>query len=355
MIRREWAVYMTTNKTLINNTSLVKKTNISLIRNHLRKVHLATRTEVAHATGLSIATCKNLLNEMLSTGEVFKDEEKESNGGRPATQYRYNEDFIKVACIGISFDASIKTLRSIVANSFGDAIEETIQIHNQITYDTVNTSLERMIDKYPDIQAVTISIPGECYDGIVRFCDIKELQGAPLETGLAEKYNVKINVEGITQLIAYGYYQTHTELAMKNMAVILAPQNLYLGAGIIVGGQLIRGDKSMAGEISFIATDIPREEALKRMADETFLMNALTTATTAIISVINPTKIVITGGAVKSDMHDILYQKCHDIIPDVFMPEIEIRPDTEKFFVTGIINMALNHATSDVKLISDRI
>lgn len=342
---------MTENTTIINNTSLVKKTNVQLVRTHLRNVKLATRTEVALATGLSVATCKNLLNEMLANGEVFKDEEKESNGGRPATQYRYNKDFIKVACIGISYDDSIKTLQSIVADSFGDIIEDTVKIYNQITYETVDASLERMIKAFPDIQAVTISIPGETYDGIVRFCDIKELQEAPLEIGLAKKYNISVNVEGITQLIAYGYYKSHIELATKSLAVILAPQNLYLGAGIIIGGQLHRGDKRLAGEISFIATDIPREEALYKMSDDTFFMNALTTTTTAIISVINPTKIVITGGAVKESMYDTLYQRCRDIVPEVFMPEIEITPDTEQFFVTGIINMALNHATSGVKLI----
>jgi len=137
--------------------------------------------------------------------------------------------------------------------------------------------------------------------------------------------------------------------------VLLAPKNLYLGAGIIVNGQLIRGDKHMAGEVSFISSNVTREEALTLMADEEFFMNSLTTAITAIISVINPTRMVIAGNAISEDMKDIIYDNCLNIIPEVFMPELEVIPDTDKYFMNGIITLALNNTTTGLKLIANEL
>jgi len=341
---------------LINNTLLVKKTNTELVRVEMRRSKTATRAEIAQLTGLSIATCGNILGEMLKSNEIFAGEMEESSGGRPAQRYRYNENFIQVACISVEYDNLTKTIRYFVANSFGDIIEEDKQVYDMVTYDTISKITQLILNKFPNIPSLTISIPGESYEGVIRFCDIEELKGVPMELDLAKEYNIKVHVEGSPHVTVYGYYKLNPELYGKTVAILIAPINVHLGSGIIVNGQLIKGDKHLAGEISFIASGNTREEALKIMAtDKEFFMNSLVTAATAIISVVNPARLAITGGAVHENMRDILYQKCRDIVPEVFMPQLEIIPNVQEFLENGLIQMAINHTSSSLKLITDNL
>lgn len=338
-------------KPIINNTILVKQTNVELVRSVLRQRKTATRAEVASETGLSVVTSGTILNEMLSSGELLKDRMEESSGGRPARRFRYNKDFIQVAGIAVSYDLSIKSIQYIVADAFGDIIEESQRDYNEITFDTVEVIIKDITARYTNLKSVVISIPGESYEGIVRFCDIKELQGAPLEKILPDRYNISVTVDGITQVAAYGYYNSNPSLYGKSVAVLWAPKDLHLGAGIIVNGQLTKGDKHLAGEVSFISSNISREEALSRIPDRRFLLNSMATALTAIISVINPTHIAIYGSAVSPDMYEQIYEKCNDIVPTVFMPELKIIPDFEEYFKNGLTSLALESTNSGLKLV----
>lgn len=342
-------------ETLVNNTMLVKETNVELVRDALRAALLTTRQEIASMTGLSVATCKNVINELIITGEVLEDDLEESSGGRPAKKFRYNKDFLHLACIGIFYDSSVKKIQCIVSNAVGDILENNTKIYDEISYDIIDSIVRDIHQRYRAIKALTISIPGESYDGIIRFCDIKELQGVPLEIMLHEEYDMNVNVEGIAHVLVYGYYKSHPDLQDKTVAVILAPKDLYLGAGIVVNGQLIKGDRHLAGEVSFIANDRTREESLELMKDKDFFMKSLTTATTAIISVVNPSKIIITGGAIQEDISEALYEKCRQIVPKVFMPELEVALNIEEIFISGIISMVLSHTTSHLKIIRSYI
>ncbi|HIU26217.1 MAG TPA: ROK family protein [Candidatus Copromorpha excrementigallinarum] len=346
---------MAEGKPIINNTVLVKQTNVELVRSVLRRRKTATRAEVASDTGLSVVTSGTILNEMLASGELLPDKMEESNGGRPARRFRYNKDFIQVAGIAISYDLSVKSLQYIVADAFGEVIEEDRAEYDSIDFSTVDGIIKEIASKYANLKSVVISIPGESYDGIVRFCDIKELQGAPLERDLPGRYGITVNVDGITQVAAYGYYNSNPHLQGKSIAVLLAPKDLHLGAGIIVNGQLTKGDKHLAGEVSFIAGGISREEALSRIPDRRFLLNSMVTALTAIISVINPTQIAIYGSAVSADMYDQIYEKCNDIVPTVFMPEIKIIPDFEDYFIKGLTGLALESTNSGLKLVGQEL
>ena len=79
---------MAEGKPIINNTVLVKQTNVELVRSVLRRRKTATRAEVASDTGLSVVTSGTILNEMLASGELLPDKMEESNGGRPARRFR---------------------------------------------------------------------------------------------------------------------------------------------------------------------------------------------------------------------------------------------------------------------------
>lgn len=344
-----------TNNRITNNTILVKKTNTELIREIMREQKTATRNEIASKTGLSSVTSGTILNEMLDSGELLIDKFDESSGGRPARRFKYNKDFLHIACISISYDFSLKSIEYIIADSYGEIIEKKSYVHDIVTYDTIDNIAENILASDSKIKALTVSIPGESYNGTICICDIKELENVPLEKKLrskyANKYNVNIFVEGESHVLAYGYYNCHSELSGKSLVVLSAPKNLHMGAGIIVDGQLVRGDRHLAGEVSFISGTLSRDDVLKHLSNQEFYLTTLSVSLTSLISIINPSKVVLCGGAISNEMYKKLLKSCSKSIPPFFMPEIEVTNNMTEYLLSGLINITISHTSTGIQLI----
>lgn len=84
---------------LNRTTREMKINNVVLVTHALKSLGSATKAELAVATGLSIATCGTVLNELSSNSEVLALEREVSRGGRPAQRYAYNPDYFSVLSI----------------------------------------------------------------------------------------------------------------------------------------------------------------------------------------------------------------------------------------------------------------
>ena len=93
-----------------NNTKMVRKINSDVIRKVLRKNEELTKAEISSLTGLSIATCGNLLKLMVESGEVIEGELEQSTGGRPARRYRYNVEKNLLLCLYVIVDEKERLL-----------------------------------------------------------------------------------------------------------------------------------------------------------------------------------------------------------------------------------------------------
>lgn len=344
---------MSKKKIIINNSSIVKQTNTELVRNHLRRVRTATRNEIASLTGLSVATSGNILKEMLSRNEVSEYDLEEPNGGRPAHRYKYNENYIQVACISIFSDTSIKSLAYTIFNSFGEVLAESNHVYETITYDIVAAAARKVIAEYPAVKSLVFSIPGKTYQGEIHVCDIPGLVGMPLETQLKNDFDITLTVEAETDLITLGYYKNHPEFDGKTIVTLLAPKNHYLGASIISEGKILRGDHHMAGEVSFISSGFKREDTLAQTSTPESLTTAVLLTTTAIISIINPSLILFTGTGMTNEIKQAVEDKCKTIVPQISVPGFKYISDWHPDYITGAINMALHNTTSGLQLVSN--
>ena len=81
---------------LNRTTREMKINNVVMVTNALKSLGSATKADLAVATGLSIATCGAVLNELSLRHEVMALEMEVSRGGRPAQRYAYNPDFFSV-------------------------------------------------------------------------------------------------------------------------------------------------------------------------------------------------------------------------------------------------------------------
>ncbi|HWR09054.1 ROK family protein, partial [Sporomusa sp.] len=190
--------------------------------------------------------------------------------------------------------------------------------------------------------------------GVIGAGDIKELIDLPLATWLKAKYNLQITVENDMNLTSYGFYKKQNYDEDKTIAVVIFPQDNCSGAGIIVDGHIIRGNTNFAGEVSYLPFDHSQEQIKQiNSADVYFPLMVKTIA--SIIAIINPETIVITGGLIRLDMMEDIYNACETIIPHEHMPQIIIQENMQGDYINGLISITLERLACDIQLIEKRI
>ncbi|MDO4557024.1 MAG: ROK family protein [Lachnospiraceae bacterium] len=337
-----------TSSILINNTFRVKETNTNLVRKALRKLEKATRTEISRETGLSIATCGTILNDLLITGEVFEDELDNGRGGRPARKYLYNKNHSLVIGMTIHSDDNLHILRYVISNLSGEILEKGSDSYHCLSLDIIEAILEILLSKYPAIRALGIGIPGYSdKEGNILVNDVSELNGIHLAKSIKEKHGIDVKIASSPNLTAYGYFKHHRELKGKTFAAIIAPKGHPVGAGFIIADKMYRGDTNLAGEISYMNFNSPSTQSEKEKFHDSMI-----TVITAIITVLAPSKILVTGSAFSKESYAQINSSCEHILSKEFLPEFEFKSDVSDDYLNGVVQMALDSMSYTVQLIA---
>lgn len=309
---------------------------------------------ISNETGLSIATCGNILNELLETGEVIETELEAPNGGRPARRFIYNANFSYIACVYVKAEGGIHSLTYAVANSVGIPVDNGCIEAELIDAAAIDHLIGTLIEKHNHIKAIGIGIPGLVHQGVINVCDIKELIHVPLEAQLREKYEIEVIVENDMNLTVYGFYKKQDYEVDKTIVVVTFTKDNFPGSGIMIDGHIHRGNTKFAGEISFLPFGISREEQFMQLNHhDTFIPLAAHTIT-SLISVINPETIALTGSQVEEEDVEHIYKKCLDVIPEEHMPQLIVLDHPDDDYMTGLIAVTLESLTYNLQLVEKR-
>ncbi len=340
---------------IINNTMRVKQVNVELVKTALKALAFGTKLTIANATGLSVATCGNILNELLERGEVIEADLEQPNGGRPARRFIYNANYSYIACLYVSSEGGIYKTIHVVTNLAGEIIEQNSMEVEMINYEVIDTLIGKLICSYENIKAVGIGIPGVIHRGVIGPGDIKELIDVPLATRLKAKYGLQVTVENDMNLISYGFYKRQNYDEDKTIAVVVFPQDNCSGAGIIVEGRIIRGYTNFAGEVAYLPFDHLREEQIMQIKQEDVYFPLVVKTIVSIIALINPETIVVTGGLIRADMMMDISNSCERFIPHAHMSQILIQENMQSEYIHGLVSLTLESLTCDIQLIEKRV
>ncbi|MDH6442228.1 putative NBD/HSP70 family sugar kinase [Paenibacillus sp. PastF-4] len=339
---------------IANNSIRVKKINQELIKQALKSMKEGTKSTIASATGLSIATCGNILNELLETGEVIETELEASNGGRPARRFIYNADFSYIACIYAKIEDGQKSITYAVTNSVGDRVDHGWMELEYVDAAAIDHLLDMLIQQYNNIKAVGIGIPGLAHQGVINICDIKELINAPLESLLREKYELEVTIENDMNLTVYGFYKQQDYEEDKTIVVVTFIKGAFPGAGMMIDGHIHKGNTRFAGEVSFLPFGISREQQLSSLDHtDTFIPLAAHTIS-SLIAIINPETIALTGEQVKQENVRPIYQRCLEVIPEEHMPHLIVLDQPDDHYMNGLIAITLESLTYSLQLVEKR-
>lgn len=332
------------------NSMKLKQINVELVKSALKSEKYSTKNSIASITGLSVATCGNILKELLLTGEALELDLNSSTGGRPARRFIYNDNFSHVAAIYARKEGTYNTLVCIVSNMIGVQVYETSMEYDEITINEFECMVETLISLYPTIKALGIGIPGVVNHGIIGLCDFKELCNIPIEQHLSKKYNLLVVAENDVNSSAFGYQYKNEDEATRNLAYIYYPVNGNPGAGIIIDGSILRGNSNFAGEISFLPLGVNLEEQRVIQKNPLSFSDLVSKTIASINCIINTKKVVLSGYVFTEELLWSINNSLANLTPHGHIPEIIYEEEINDSYIAGLTYMALEKLSCNIQI-----
>lgn len=312
-------------------TREMKKNNVVQVIEALRTQEAATKSEVAVETGLSVATCGTVLNELCESGEALMLEQAASRGGRPAQRYALNPDYYSVLSLYAEGSDTAATLVWSVTSATGEMLGQGEMDYRPLTLDYFFQQAKNLLDAWPGVKVLGVGLPGVVTDGVVLSCDITPFINVPVLAELQQRFGLYVQVDNDMNYTAWGFYRSSCANITAPVAYILKPDVPCTGCGIVVNGQLLQGASFFAGEVSYLPGQAGNELPL---ADELGKIVASLTA------VINPATVALSGPRLSDALLPQISQRCAEYIPARHMPQLVFRPSVRSDYLQGIAELS---------------
>ena len=336
---------------MIANSIQLRQMNTELIRSELKRAGSATKNSISAATGLSVATCGNILAELLRSGEVKEIETADSTGGRPSRQFTYNEKFAYVLALYLRKEGNSRFIYVAVVNMVGEIVREETHSFDSIGLKEVYSVIERSLDSFPRIEVIGIGIPGVVNNGIIGQCDFAELCNTPVVASLRERFQRQIVAENDVNCTALGFYRGRTDHDTESIVYIYYPEDGNAGAGIVVNGTVLRGYTNFAGEVSCLPLGVGHEEQRRIQADARRFADYIAKTVLTVNAVVNPEKVVLSGSRLNEEVRELLTRAVAAESVDGHAPFLFFEEDIHDSYVNGLKYLALKKMSCEFEIV----
>ncbi len=240
-----------------NPANLPRRMSLSAVVQAITTYGPISRASVAKMTGLSKQTVSEVVSSLESDGWVRTVGRTEGNVGRRAVIYEIMPDAAVVA----SVDLGGTKVRVALCDLTGAVIVELVEPTDRDGGDAVVHQICRLILEAaeshnfgPDkIRVAVIGVPGvpDIKSGNIRMApNIAGIDRINFAGLLQTRLGVEVLVENDVNLAALGeHWMTHQ--GDRDDLVFLSI-GTGIGAGLVIGGQLVRGANGAAGEIGYL-------------------------------------------------------------------------------------------------------
>ncbi|MEU6876117.1 ROK family transcriptional regulator [Streptomyces sp. NPDC086796] len=233
-------------------------------RIHNRALVLATlyhrgamsRSEIARTLGLTAPTVSALVADLESDGLVVDTGPRKDNRlGKPANVMRIDDDAAHILALDLSgtehFSGAVLNLRGDVVRRarvrYGNAAgERAAELVFQLVGELMDLAPRRVL-------GIGVGSPGIVGDaGVIHHAAHLGWSELPLATQLSERFGVPAHVGNDVNIAALAVLRFRNART-QNLMVITIEHGV--GAGLIVGGELVEGEQFAAGEIGHVTVD----------------------------------------------------------------------------------------------------
>lgn len=350
----------------MNGIHSLKEHNANVVLRSLMSMKTATRGQLAQRTGLSQPTVNAIVQELEDKGIAQPGNFAVSAGGRRPQCYTIQTDHIRATTIRVfskSLEYVVVTIDGtvILRNSWSIAPTDTVVA-------ALQSLLTTLLRQDSNIRVVSIGVPGVVGPGGVLHAipQIPELEGVSLVHELDKHFDIPIYVENDMNLVALGSAVAEPGKE-PTTDIVFVHIGEGVGAGIVMGGQIIRGYSSFAGEISYMFKPLESEESQKEISNEETLEYLLAqTDSTAerakllsgmivsIICLLNPPVISFGSEYANEEMLRNLRHECEKYLPLWTFPVFQLMVDEAAAYDRGLMalvgDVLTNQITSELKL-----
>lgn len=336
---------------MVANSIRLRQMNEELVRSALKSMESGTKNTIAAATGLSVATCGNILQDLMMTGEVLEAAPAESTGGRPSRRFLYNPDFANAALMYVRREGRENSLFCCSVNMAGSVVHEEKRVCEDITPNEISNAFSELMHNYPRTKVLSVGIPGVVHDGTIGICDFPELQHVPLRARLENTFHLDVLVENDVNSTALGYYQSKLNRPAESVVYIYYPGGGNAGAGIIINGKVLRGNTDFAGEVSFLPLGVDVNEQGNIQKDTGRFADLVTRTILSVNALINPETIVISGSRFTEDFRALLNELVSEYAVSGHVPLLVFEQDIHESYIEGLKFLAIKKMSCEFEII----
>lgn len=329
---------------LMKDSADIRKINKNKILKILWQGGQYTKQQLSVKTELSVATCNTLLNEMERCGEVTGEKKRVQEVGRSTVFYQINEAHESILCITFEVIKGIKLLNRTLLSTLGNVLEQKTANCRILDYSVIEKYISEITEQYDNISQIMIGTPSIAESGIIRHCDIEELENEQIVHKLNRKFHLPVYLENDMHFRAYGYYRKN---GSKNDVITLAnfPSHILPGTASVHAGTIIKGKNQFAGMVGFLPFGMSRAKLLSmlKMPDGLPLIEK---SVVSVIVMINPDKIVFTGDLLNEEILSRIRKSCLNFIPEAYMPDFVFEENMNTYYLEGMYRKALDLRTA---------
>lgn len=324
----------------MKNSADIRKVNKNKIRRILWQGGECTKQNLALKTGLSVATCNTLLNEMELNQEVCGYKQQLQGVGRSTVMYRINEGYKTILCVRVEIIKGKKVLRCSILSTLGNIIYHDENTYECLNYAVIEDTIKKICDKFTSIAQIVIGLPSVVENGIIRHCDIAELENEPFKEKIENSIDCPVYLGNDMHFKAYGYYK---KSGVDSDIITLAyfPEHVLPGVATVYKGTIIKGANQFAGTLAFLPYGIEREKQIQ-LWEKGKCFSLMMQIILSIIVLINPNMIIFTGDLIDENLLEQIKTECSKIIPKENMPLIYFKENDDIYYLTGMYQKALD-------------
>ena len=258
---------------------LLRRLNAVTVLNVLRRSGALTGAELMDATGLSRPTVHTVCDQLIALGWVSELEGRRpanrTGTGRPARCYELNAN---AGCV-IGMDLGANKVTAVLANLRGDALAETTRVFSGEHADAKEriATARRVITALlgaagvPATALLTVAIgvaaPVDDQGRVIaKESYLPGMAATDVRARIGRGASWTVILENDANLAVVGERWRGVATGSENVVLLLAGERL--GAGLFLGGRLIRGASGGAGEMAFLelVKEVGNTDAIGGMA-----------------------------------------------------------------------------------------
>lgn len=324
----------------------MKKAILSSIRAALLELGSATKVELSRKLGISFPTVSKFLTQMEKDGEIFSAGLDGSSGGRRASRYVYNPDYL----LGLALFLEKTETNYTIFNASGEIKEQGTT--SGMLLDPViclSDQIGKILAKYPQIGSIAVGVPGAVNNGrIIYIPGYEQFHHFDLKSDFEERFSIPVAVENDMNAAILGYSLNAAKTENPSMIYLYFGQN-GPGAGILVNGDVVRGSTFFSGEVSFVPQYDNRNflQALKREAgpgeisDGEKEIDAISRLVASFTAILNPHAIIFCDDEANGQLLDRIASRSAAYIPEEHLPELTTS-DWKRDYLRGLQSLGLD-------------